>query len=312
MTFKYAQDTLEHFFEKDKLQREKQRERQRKKQYLQLYTAIFTENKKVPVVLFGGTGQELRNISTPDLNNALPKIYEFWQECSKLNTLTPLFIIGHSFDEVFERKINLLTPRIPDIRMLQYINVHRFCSPKTNFDKRKKEMEINYELLKSKGEIKDEKNDFMAAIHNYLSKDGRDGKLGDKKYNILDWEVQAGEGTKRAEKIDFLAVERSKKWLTVIEIKFATLNDQRLRGSIFQGMDYCHWVEKHKYELAMVYKDDKIDTRRRTRLIIINGPKGFPDYYPKVVSSYSKKDKYQEIELYCLENASLPLTFMRK
>jgi hypothetical protein len=36
---------------------------------------------------------------------------------------------------------------------------------------------------------------------------------------VLDWEVPAGEGTKKSEAIDILALEREQKWLTVIELK---------------------------------------------------------------------------------------------
>jgi hypothetical protein len=281
-------------------------------QYLKLKTATFIDNKKtsiVPMGLYGGGGQELRHIPTPYLNNTLPKLYEFWRTFSHSEPGLPLFIIGHSFDEVFERKIRLLTPCIPNIRMLQYINVHRFFCFRTSIEERKTKIKKEYkELLTHRKTIKDERHDFIPAMHNYLS---MGGELGGKKYEILDWEVQAGEGTKRAEKIDFLAVERSKKWLTVIELKFADLEDIRLKGSIFQGMDYCNWVEKHKYELAMIYSDLKINTRHRTRLILINGPKGFPDYYSEIIKSFRSRDKYQEIELYSLNNASLRINLMR-
>jgi hypothetical protein len=277
-------------------------------QYLQLWTATLIENKKnitVPIALYAGTGQKRRDIPTPDLNDTLPKLYEFWRKYSNSNPHIPLFIIGHSFNEVFERKLRLLGPCIPYIRILQYINVHRFFIFKTSIEERRSKMKKEYDKLSAgKRKIENEKCDFMSVMYHYLS---NGGELGGKKYDILDWEVQAGEGTLRAEKIDFLAVERSKKWLTVIELKFADLKDKRLHGSIFQGMDYCNWVEKHKYELAMIYSNHKIHTRHRSRLLLINGPKRFPDYYPKIRRSYCSRDKYQEIELYSLVNVLLPI-----
>lgn len=307
ITFRYALNTIKHFFEDNK------QHKGSIGQNLQLYTAIFAENKRhitVPVVLFGGTGQELRNISTPDLNNTLPKIYEFWVKITGLNTDAPLFIVGHSFDEVFERKIRLLCPCIPDIRMLQYINIHRFRNASTSTENRANKLVMKYEIVKQKRNIENEEDDFMAAMYNYIN---NEGKIGDKNYRILDWEVQAGEGTTRAEKIDFLALERSKRWLTVIELKFTDLIDIRLQGSIFQGMDYCNWVEKHKYEIAMIYNNKKwkIDTRRRSRLILINGPDGFPSYYSRIVTCCKKIDRYQEIELYSLSDEVLPIKLNR-
>ena len=317
--FTYAIKTLEHFKEIG--------EHSRKNpfgEYLQLWTAKPIENKKnitIPIALYAHTGQKRKSAQPEDtqtkdartpglqasvLNDTLPKLYEFWQECSNSNPRIPLFIIGHSFDEVFERKIRLLAPCIPDIRMLQYINVHRFINSKNSIEKRRSKVKKDYDNLSArKGKIKDERTDFMSAMHDYLS---NGGELGGKKYDILDWEVQTGQGTKRAEKIDFLAVEKSKKWLTVIELKFARSTDTRLKAAIFQGIDYANWVEKHKYELAMIYPKPKIHLRHRTRLILINGPKGFPGYYRNISGSYCSKDKYQEIEFYALKNEFLPIS----
>jgi hypothetical protein len=304
MNFRNAIKTLSYF--KENL-REPKKEASYGK-YLQLWTATLIENKKhitVPIALYWGTDQKREDFSASSLNDTLPKLYEFWQKYSNSNLHIPLFIVGHSFDEVFERKLKLLSPCVPDIRMLQYINVSRFFNVKTSIEERSSKIKKQYDnLFAGKRRIENEKHDFMAAMHNYLN---NGGELGGKKYDILDWEVQTAEGSKRAEKIDFLAVERSKKWLTVIELKFTDLNDKRLLGSIFQGMDYCNWVEKHKYELAMIYSNHNIHSRHRSRLILINGTKGFPDYYPKIIDSYCSRDKYQEIELYYLKNVLLPI-----
>jgi hypothetical protein len=193
--------------------------------------------------------------------------------------------------------------------MLQYIHVHRFFNFKTSITKREDNLIEKYNKLRiGKRIIENEGNDLMSAFHNYLSA-GKE--LGGSKYDIVDWEVQAAEGTNRAEKIDFLAIERSKKWLTVIELKFTSIKDIRLHGSLFQGMDYCNWVEKHKYELTMIYSNQKVHFRHRTRLILINGPEGFPNYYPEIIRNYRSKDRYQEIECYRLEKSTLPLSFER-
>ncbi len=279
--------------------------------HLQLYTAILSEysnNTTIAVASYSETGPELRHIATPVLNNTLPRIYNFWKQCSNSDPLIPLLVIGHSFSEVFERKISLLSPSIPIIYRIQYINVSRFFNYKTSRPAREKTIKKNFGMLESRGEIRNEEPDFMAAIYDYLC---HGKEIGGKKYDVLDWEVQAGEGTKRAEKIDFLSVERSNRWLTVIELKFTNAEDIRLHGSIFQGMDYCNWVEKHKYELSMIYSDHKVHTRHRTRLILINGPEGFPKYYPELIRNSYSKDKYQEIECYRLDKSTLPLSLER-
>jgi hypothetical protein len=317
--FGYALKTLEYFREIGK-----HSELKSYGEYLQLCTAPF-KNITIPIALYGHSGQRRKPAQAEDkrredtqtkdartlglkasaLNDTLPRLYEFWQEHSKSNRITPLFIVGHSFDEVFERKIKLLSPCIPDIRMFQYVNLSRFSSSNKSNVMRSSDMKSRFnKLLASGRSIKREVEDFMPAMHDYLIKEG---ELGGKKYDILDWEVETGQGTKRAEKIDFLAVERRDNWLTVIELKFTNLEDIRLKGSIFQGMDYCKWVEKHKYELAMIYSNDKINLRHRTRLILINGPAGFPSYYPEIRKRYRKTDKYQEIEFYFLGDVSAPI-----
>ena len=312
-TIKYFEKALTNFKVEEKYGR-----------YLQLGSARFIENKKdliVPIALYGGTGQLSRTIPASSINDTLAKLYKFWEKYAKPHQDVPenqtkpdpdfpLFVVGYALDEVFERKIGLLGPCIRDIRMLQYINVYRFFCSNSSMEKRTETMNKKYgDLLKRNGIIKNEKDDLMSAIHTYLT-EGRN--LDGRKYDILDWEVQAGEGHQRAEKIDFLAVEKSKrKWLTVIELKFTDLDDPRLQGSIFQGMDYCNWVERHKYELAMIYSDQKIHTRHRTKLILINGPDGFPDYYPDILEKYCSKDKCQEIELYSLKTLSLPIELIR-
>jgi hypothetical protein len=59
--------------------------------------------------------------------------------------------------------------------------------------------------------------------------------------------------------------------------------------------------------LLMLLPRHKIDTRRRTRLILINGPKKFPTFYGDFIRSWQERDRYQEIELY-YTNDRIPIT----
>ena len=56
----------------------------------------------------------------------------------------------------------------------------------------------------------------------------------------------------------------------------------------------------------MLFPQHSINTSHRTRLIIINGPEGFPEFHEEVVKACFKKDRYQEIELYST-NDKIPL-----
>ena len=266
--------------------------------------AIRDKNKKIPaaVIGYGGSGTDLRALPTPLQTELLPCVFDYWDKISKGNSDIPLLILGHSFDEVFLRKIRLLKIAIPDIRLIQFINVYRFSS----FDERFRHINEHYKNTLEKGaKIKNEVMDFQTAVVEYL-KSG--GELGGHTYNVLDCEVPAGEGTKKSEMIDILALERKRKWLTVIELKYEKLQNTRLQSIVFQGLDYCNWVEDHKRGLAMLFPKHVIDVRRRTRLILINGPDRFPESHKEFAKACNLQDRYQEIELY-FTNDSVPLSF---
>jgi hypothetical protein len=268
------------------------------------YSGTRKENGKllpVAIVGYGGSGKDLRDLPTPLQTELLPLIFEHWNKISDGNIKTPLIILGHSFDEVFLRKIRLLKVVIKDIRLIQFINVDRFRSLEERFQK----LDNYYDTLLKNLKIKNEKNDFQAAIVKYL-KSGE--ALGKYRYDILDCEVPAGEGTIKSEVIDILAVERERKWLTVIELKYEKLPGVRLQSVIFQGLDYCNWVEDHKRGLAMLFPNKVIDVRRRTRLILINGPDKFPVFQTEFAKACRACDPYQEIEFY-YTNDNEPLVF---
>ena len=256
---------------------------------------------KVAVVGYGGSGKNLRDLPTPLQTELLPLVFNFWHKVSKGNVKTPLLILGHSFDEVFLRKMRLLNDAIPDLRLIQFINVYRFSSIKRRFDMYDYHCQRH---LAEKPSIRNEVNDFHPSIVDYLK---ADGELDGKKYYVLDCEVPAGEGTVKSEMIDVLALERKKRWLTVIELKYEKLDNRRLQSSIFQGLDYCNWVEEHKEGLAMLFSDHKIDTRRRTRLIMINGPQKFAEFHKQIAHNVTLRDRYQEIEMY-YSNDRYPLS----
>ena len=259
--------------------------------------------KLSPVALVGypGSGKDIRDLPTPWQTEVLPILFRFWSELSKKNELVPLIILGHSFDEVFLRKVSLLRPAVKNIFMIQYINVWNINHLGDQLDQCGHHMENS---LKKEAAIKNERHDLKSAIIEYL----RIGnKLGQFEYEIIGIEVPAGEGTKKSESIDILALERQRHWLTVIELKYEDIGRRRLESSILQGLDYCRWVEENKRALAMLLPKHKIDTRRRTRLILINGPKKFPTFYGDFIRSWQERDRYQEIELY-YTNDRTPIT----
>lgn len=272
--------------------------------HLGFYRGTFSERKKtlpIAIVGYGGTGKNLRDLPTPLQTELLPLVFEHWNRVSRGNKGVPLLILGHSFDEVFLRKINLLGAAVPDIRLIQYINVVRF----TTLEERSERLRDHYkDLLKKDGKIKNEVYDFQAAAVEYLE---AGGELGGRKYHVLDCEVPAGEGTVKSEMIDILALERKRRWLTVIELKFEKITNSRIQSVIFQGLDYCNWVENHKRGLSMLFPEHRIDTRRRTRLILINGPEKFPKFHKDFVEASIARDRYQEIELYYSTNRA-PIT----
>ena len=252
------------------------------------------------VIGYGGSGKDLRDLPTPLQTELLPLVFRHWHKVSGGDKKVPLVILGHSFDEVFLRKIRLLNVAIPDLRLIQFINVYRFNS----INDRVNAIKGHYKnsLMKDK-KIKNEVNDLQSAVVEYLK---AGGKLGGQSNHVLDCEVPAGEGTIKSEVIDILALEKKRRWLTVIELKFEKLTNVRLQSGIFQGLDYCNWVEDHKRGLNMLFPKHKIDTRRRTRFIIINGPEKFPQFHKDFAKSCVKKDRYQEIELY-YTNSVIPL-----
>lgn len=265
---------------------------------------IQNRNNPIPaaIVGYGGSGADLRALPTPLQTELLPLVFNYWYKISEGNSTVPLIIIGHSFDEVFLRKICLLKTAIPDIRLIQFINVDRFNSLKERFQR----LKMHYENNLAKGtRIKNEVMDFQAAVVEYLASGG---ELGGHSYNVLDCEVPAGEGTIKSEVIDILALERKRKWLTVIELKYEKLLNARLQSVIFQGLDYCNWIEDHKRGLVMLFPEHAIDVRRRTRLILINGPDKFPQFHAEFAKACNIQDRYQEIELY-FTNDHMPLAF---
>lgn len=262
--------------------------------HLKFCKGVYKQNNKnmnVAIVGYGGTGKDLRDLPTPLQTELLPVIFRNWHEVSKGDKIIPLIVLGHSFDEVFLRKMRILNVAIPDLRLIQFINVNRFNSRERRLEAYKEY--CNDKLTKS-GKIKNEVNDFHSAMVDYLQ---AGGVLNGRKYHVLDCEVPAGEGTVKSEVIDILALEKKRRWITVIELKFEKLNNARLQSAIFQGLDYCNWVEDHKRGLAMLFPEYNIDTRRRTRLILINGPEKFPEFHSDFAKSCKKKDRYQEIEL---------------
>lgn len=268
--------------------------------YLKFYKgAIKEKGKKVTVAIvgYGGSGKDLRDLPTPLQTKLLPLAFKYWHEIAKDYSGLPLLVLGHSFDEVFLRKMRLLSVAVQDLRLIQFINVYRFNSIKRRFDMYADHCKKH--LLKNPS-IRNEVNDFHPAFVEYL-KTG--GLLDGKQYDILDCEVPAGEGTIKSEMIDILALERKRRWLTIIELKYEKMTNKRLQSSIFQGLDYCNWIEEHKKGLAMLFPQYNIDVRRRTRLILVNGPDKFPQFHMDFAKSCAKKDRYQEIELYYSNNA---------
>lgn len=264
--------------------------------------SICVKNKQLPAAIigYGGSGTDLRDLPTPLQTELLPLVFEHWNKISAGDSAVPLLILGHSFDEVFLRKIRLLKIAIPDIRLIQYINVLRFKTLQESFQCIKEHYENN---LTKTVKIKNEVTDFQAAVVEYLK---AGGELGGYSYDVLDCEVPAGEGTKKSEVIDILALERKRKWLTVIELKYEKLLNARLQSVIFQGLDYCNWIEDHKRGLAMLFPEHAIDVRRRTRLILINGPEKFPESHKEFAKACNLHDRYQEVELY-FTNDHIPL-----
>jgi hypothetical protein len=271
--------------------------------HLAFYKATIRDrNKKISaaIVGYGGSRTDLRDLPTPLQTELLPLVFEHWNKISAGNSAIPLLILGHSFDEVFLRKIRLLKIAIPDIRLIQYINVLRFKTLQESFQRIKEHYENNLTKIMK---IKNEVMDFQAAVVEYLK---AGGELGGYSYDVLDCEVPAGEGTKKSEVIDILALERKRKWLTVIELKYEKLLNARLQSVIFQGLDYCNWIEDHKRGLAMLFPEHAIDVRRRTRLILINGPEKFPESHKEFAKACNLHDRYQEVELY-FTNDHIPL-----
>jgi len=266
--------------------------------------SINDKNKQLPVAIvgYGGSGTDLRDLPTPLQTELLPLVFEHWNKMSSGNSSVPLLILGYSFDEVFLRKIRLLKIAIPDIRLIQFINVYRFESMGERFQRLKEHYEGN---LTKTLKIKNEVMDLQSAVVEYIK---AGGELGGYSYDVLDFEVPAGEGTKKSEVIDILALERKRKWLTVIELKYEKLLNARLQSVIFQVLDYCNWIEDHKRGLAMLFPKHVIDVRRRTRLILINGPEKFPEFHEKFAKACNLHDRYQEIEFY-FTNDQLPLQF---
>jgi len=273
--------------------------------HLAFYKATIRDrNRQIPaaIVGYGGSGADLRDLPTPLQTELLPRVFDHWNSISGGNVGVPLLILGHSFDEVFLRKIRLLKVAIPDIRLIQFINVKNRFSAKKTF----KRFADHYVNKLANGEkIKNERIDFQSAITEYL-KSG--GEIGGCTYDVLSIELPCGEGTTKSEGIDILALERKRKWLTVIELKYEKPQNVRLQSMVFQGLDYCNWVEDHKRGLAMLFSKHAIDVRRRTRLILINGPDGFPEAHKEFARACNRQDRYQEIELY-LTNDSAPLSF---
>ncbi|MCK9614714.1 MAG: hypothetical protein M0R48_04315 [Candidatus Omnitrophica bacterium] len=265
---------------------------------------LSVKNRQLPaaIVGYGGSGTNLRDLPTPLQTELLPLVFEHWNKISAGNNAVPLMILGHSFDEVFLRKIRLLKTAIPDIRLIQFINVYRFKSIQGRFKRISEHYENN---LTKTLKIKNEVVDLQSAVIEYLK---AGGELGGHNYTVLDFELPAGEGTKKSEVIDILALERKRKWLTVIELKYEKLLNARLQSVIFQGLDYCNWVEDHKRGLAMLFPEHIIDVRRRTRLILINGPDKFPAFHEKFAKACNLQDRYQEIEFY-FTNDHIPLKF---
>lgn len=261
------------------------------------------KNKDVPVVIvsYGGSGKDLRDFPTPLQTELLPLVFKHWYSVSKDNSEIPLLVLGHSFDEVFLRKMRLLSIAIPDLRLIQFINVYRFASIEDRFNQYAEHIS---KYLSKEGQIRNEVQDLHSAMVEYLNSGG---ELDGRKYHVLDCEFPAGEGTIKSEMIDILALERKRRWLTVIELKYERVTNTRLQSVVFQGLDYCNWVEEHKKGLAMLFPEYNIDVRRRTRLILINGPEKFPEFHSEFCKTCMKKDKYQEIELY-FTNSTYPIT----
>jgi hypothetical protein len=261
------------------------------------------KNKRIKIAIagYGGSGKNLRDLPTPLQTELLPLVFNFWLKVSKGDIKVFLLVLGHSFDEVFLRKMRLLNDAIPNLRIIQFINVYRFSSIERRFLMYDEHCKKH---LSSKNTIRNEVNDFHASIVDYLKKGG---ELNEKKYYVLDCEVPAGEGTVKSEMIDVLALERKRRWLSVIELKYEKLDNKRLQSSIFQGLDYCNWVEEHKEGLAMLFPDHNVDTRRRTRLIMINGPQKFPEFHKQISRNVALRDRYQEIEMY-YSNDAYPLS----
>ena len=259
------------------------------------------QKRRVVIIGYGGSGKDLRDLPTPLQTELLPLVFKFWHKISKGDRNTPLLILGHSFDEVFLRKMRLFNAVVSDLRLLQFINVNRFSSLERRFKRYDEHCEKH---LTENPTIRNEVDDFHASIVRYF-KSG--GELNGKKYHVLDCEVPAGEGTTKSEMIDVLALERKRRWLTVIELKYEKMTNKRLQSAIFQGLDYCNWVEEHKKGLAMLFSHNNIDTRRRTRLILINGPGKFPEFHRNFAKACAQKDRYQEIELY-FSNNTYPLS----
>lgn len=269
--------------------------------YVRFYKGKFSDDKLVAIVGYGGSGTNLRDLPTPLQTEILPLIFKHWKAVSGGNEKVPLLILGHSFDEVFLRKIRLLKAAIPDLRLMQYINVDRLKTLESRFQ----QLDKHYKNVAKDSIIRNEKNDFLSAVVEYLKSEG---ELSGYSYDVLDYEVPAGEGTIKSEMIDILALERKRKWLTVIELKYEKLTNIRLQSVIFQGLDYCNWVEDHKRGLAMLFPQYKIDTRRRTRLILINGPGKFPEFQLDFAKLCNASDRYQQVEFYHT-NDRLPLSF---
>jgi hypothetical protein len=268
-----------------------------------LYKASINERKKnlqIAIAGYGGSRKDIRAFPTPLQTEYLPTLFEHWNKISEGNGHVPLLILGYSFDEVFLRKIRLLSAVIPDLRLIQFINVMHL---KDSRNESLRKLYAHYQSMND-SKFKDERYDLKAAVVEYL-KEG--GDLDGRTYEVLDVEVPAGEGTIKSESIDILALESKSKWLTVIELKYVNSTNRHLRSVIFQGLDYCNWAEDYKKGLAMLYPEHHINTRKRTKLILINGPGKFPSFHEHIARASRIKDRYQEIELY-YTNDSIPLT----
>ena len=75
--------------------------------HLKLYTALDRRNNHVLMVGFPGDRVSLRRMPTPELSDFMYYMFRFWDD-NKKSLQTPLYILGHAFDDTHLRKFSLL------------------------------------------------------------------------------------------------------------------------------------------------------------------------------------------------------------